>query len=142
MMMMKSARASRFLIGSFGMILLAATFACGGSGTSPSETVTEPPFTGTLKANDASYFGPFTVAKDGSVTMTATSLSPQSDAAIGLGLGQFVGNTCVIQINEPGFYVGQPLAFNGISAGQYCGSIFDIGYLTQDNTFTVSVAHP
>lgn len=138
---MKRARAGRLLIGWFGMMALAAAVACGGSQTSPSETTTEP-FTGTLKVNSAAYSSPFTVTKEGTVTLTVTALSPQSDAAIGLGLGQFVGTTCVIQIQDPGFYVGQPLAFNGIVAGQYCVKIYDIGFLTQDNTFTVTVSHP
>lgn len=140
-MSMKRVSAIRALIGFLGTMMMAAVVACGGSPSSPSNSTTDP-FSGTLKANSAAYFGPFTVTKEGTVTITATALSPQSSVAIGLGLGQFVGNTCVIQVNEPGFYVNQPVGFNGISAGQYCASIFDIGYLTQDNTFTVTVTHP
>ncbi|HEY7791239.1 MAG TPA: hypothetical protein VIC33_12030 [Vicinamibacterales bacterium] len=120
--------------------LALGTFACGGSPTGASASVTET-FNGTLSMNNASYFT-FTVAKQGTVTMTATALSPQSGAAIGLGLGQIVGTSCLLQLQEPGLYVGQPLTFNNIAAGAYCGQIFDIGYLTEDNTYTVSVAHP
>ncbi|HVC21505.1 MAG TPA: hypothetical protein VNE16_15635 [Vicinamibacterales bacterium] len=118
---------------------LCAAFACGGTPTSASATINEPPFSGTLGiAGEAAV--PFNVSKQGTVSITVTAFNPQSTIALGVGLGQLTTSGCLLSVQQT-VTVNEPVSFTGIPAGTYCAAIFDIGYVTENNTFTLAISH-
>ena len=142
-MRMNLGRFKRPVVYGAGLLALVVAVACSSSPTGASASTTET-FSGTVAKGGTSGFGPFTVAKDGTLTMTVTALSPDSAAGVYLNFGQISGSSCIVQPASTFNYLnpGQPLSFQNVPAGQYCGQIGDIGDFTATETFTVTVAHP
>ena len=108
--------------------------------TTPAPTTTDP-FTGTLTPNSARIF-PFTVQAAGTLTATLTTITPDSTIAVGLDLGTWNGSACQIiiantNVVQSGFVTG---AAGGL--GTLCVRIYDVGNLTANEDFVVTVVHP
>ena len=122
-----------------------STVACGSDTTSPT-TPTTPvsstdTFAGPLTQNGAQTF-PFTTAASGTITATLTTLAPNSTLVVGLALGTWNGNACQIILTkdtatQSSFIVGQ-----ASQSSTYCVRIFDVGNVTDPQTFELQVNHP
>jgi hypothetical protein len=122
------------------MAALCGALGCGSSTpTSASATINEPPLTGTLGVSGEASI-PFNVTKTGTVILDVTQFTPQNNIPLGVGLGQLTTSGCLIEAQET-VTVNDPVSFTGITAGSYCAAIYDIGYVTEDNTFTFTVTH-
>lgn len=131
--------------------LLAA--ACGGNTTtSPSTTTTTttaaaPTTTETWNSTvqpGGSKFFSFTVAANGTVNLTLTSVGGQfvpSTVQLGLGLGSLAGTDCTAgqSVNTASGSTAQVTATE--APGVYCAKVSDIGNLFAPASFTVNIDH-
>jgi hypothetical protein len=122
-------------------------FACvldAGCGVSSPSTNKVDTFTGTLLVGGTNFHS-FTSNGSGEFDVKLTSVTPDATAILTVALGQPSGGTCVplfgysalARANNP------PTALTGpISKTSYCLLVYDSGYLTQPETYTVTVSHP
>ena len=125
---------------------LAALAACGG-GDSPTTAATPTPesktetFTGTL-TQSGSVYHPFTIAAQGSISVTLTTLSPQSTITMGLGIGTVSGTTCTLLTGAYSESAKAGSTLSGtIATGSYCVLLYDIGNMTSANDYVITVVH-
>jgi hypothetical protein len=99
-------------------------------------------FSGTLAVRGSSL-GTFNVLQAGAVSITIKNLGAPANIAVGLGLGiPSVTGTCNFSVSNTSAVAGStPQITLTESPGQYCVEIYDIGNLTTDATFTVTIAH-
>jgi len=132
------------------LLLIAAAVTAGTTGCG-SETPTSPSDTTTPVTETFSSIVPwkgatsrsFTTSAKGTVTVTLTSLG-QDAAAVGLALGLADGanSQCAPTYSVvTTVYAGRQLAATA-DAGRYCILVSDIGELTNQASFTVTVVHP
>jgi hypothetical protein len=131
----------------FAMVVALASGACNllNDVTSPdtpsspaSSTVT---FGGTVGVQGSSR-STFTVAQQGTVTVTLSTVSPS--VAMGLGIGTPNGATaCAMTSSTTSATAGPtPQLTVTESPGDYCVSVYDVGNVTGSVTYSVVVAHP
>jgi hypothetical protein len=126
--------------------LAALAGACGGSSsTATTPTPTDPPLTtvtltGTLLAGSAAFHA-FTVAQQGTLTATLTSLSPQTTITVGFGIGQPTGTTCTLLSTLETAKVGSVLS-GTIAPGSFCVQVYDIGNVQVSDDYTITLVHP
>ncbi|HXY41975.1 MAG TPA: hypothetical protein VEQ10_20025 [Vicinamibacteria bacterium] len=113
--------------------------------SSPTATPTVAPsvtdtFTGTLAQGGSAAYN-FTLASDGTITVTLTSLSPQSTITMGIGLGTPGTTGCVVSSTQENVKVGVPIQAS-LTAGPYCLTFYDLGNMTGTNTYTLTILHP
>ncbi len=135
-----------FLLG----VLATAAAACNKNSTTTATTpttttttatsITEPPFTGTLKLNGAATYA-FTATTGGTITATLSTLAPNA-TGIGLSLGTWNGSACQIVIANDN--TTQSVAVSGTvtAASSLCVRVYDVGRLTAPVDFTVTIVHP
>jgi hypothetical protein len=117
--------------------LLLLGMGCSPSG--PSGNPTTETFTGTVSPQGLDSH-PFTVSQRGDVIITLTAVDPLTSAYFGVGIGTQSGSNCTIggvtSTIQLGTYTGgtEP-------AGNYCVAIFDVGYLSVDENYTLTVSH-
>jgi len=106
--------------------------------TAPSQTET---FTGTLVAQGSNLHA-FTVAQTGPLTVTLTAVGPPPTIFVGLGVGTPAGTSCslLLSANAQAGMVAQ-LTGNVAVPGPFCVAVFDVGNLTTDVTYSVTVSH-
>jgi hypothetical protein len=126
-----------------GLAALAA--ACGGSSattptTTPTPTTMTETFTGTVPAGGVAFHN-FTVAQQGTITATLTTLSPQSTITVGLGIGNPSGTTCTLTSTNETTKMGSVLS-GTIAVGAYCIQIYDIGNIQGSDDYTITLVHP
>lgn len=119
--------------------------ACGGSNTTTPTPTPTPPiltdvFTGTVQAGGVASHN-FTVAQQGTLTATLTSLSPQSTITMGFGIGQPSGTTCSLLSSSETAKMGSVLS-GTIAVGAYCVQIYDIGNVQGSDDYTITLTHP
>jgi hypothetical protein len=131
----------------FGVALALAAIAsaCGGV-VDPSKNQTET-FTGTIQPGSGNFGGPHPVniTKSGEITVTVTSLTPTvpSGTFFAVGFGQSISGQCSVNIQVNQFAVVGSAAISGpISPGTYCVAIFDEGFFTVAEDYTIKVSHP
>jgi hypothetical protein len=115
--------------------------------TTPSApTITEPAFAGTLSVGQTKVFL-FNVNQVGPLTVTLTAAGPPPTIAIGLSLGtptfSTTGTTCspiTPTVSAQGSTTPQ-VSGTTSATGAYCLAVLDLGNLTADITFSVTVAH-
>lgn len=131
-------------------VIVSAVAACGGSNsnstiTSPSGTLTNDTFNGTVQPGMTSVFT-FTVTTPGSVNVTMTAAGPPPTITMGLGLGNPDGSgNCIFLQGGTTQAIASTttpqLSGNLTSSGQYCVAVGDIGNAAGPITFTVVVSH-
>jgi hypothetical protein len=84
----------------------------------------------------------FTVQQTGAVSATLTSLSEEG-LVVGLSLGTWNGQSCQIIIANDKFLRGTSVPVTGTAngTGLFCVRIYDVGNLTGDVTYSISVTH-
>lgn len=125
---------------------LAATAACGSSSSTPTPTTPTATFTdtfsGTLVLHGASNY-PFTVNAAGSVTVTLTTVSPDTGAVMEIYLGTWNGTSCSIaSISNTSASQGATITGTVTGAGSLCARIADSGTLAATENYTLTVVHP
>jgi len=137
---MKLATRERRLTGQTRTALAAALLAtaCGSTTTSSAPTTTQT-FSGTLTSGGASL-QLVTVAKDGEIDLTLTSLVPQTTITVGLGLGVPQNGTCGLLDDIENAKIASVLS-DEVTAGTYCILIYDVGNIQGSDTYTLTVAH-
>ena len=111
--------------------------ACGS--TTASAPTTTQTFSGTLTSGGASL-QLVTVAKDGEIDLTLTSLVPQTTITVGLGLGVPQNGTCGLLDDIENAKIASVLS-DEVTAGTYCILIYDVGNIQGSDTYTLTVAH-
>lgn len=112
---------------------------------SPTPVTYTETFTGTL-TRGGSAFHPFVVSVSGTVTMTLSSVTPDSTQALGLDIGTWDGTAC-----SPVFGTGSRAAVQGYSfagsaiVANFCARIYDAASsIPADTTvsYSIKVDHP
>lgn len=121
----------------FTTALLVAS--CGGVIDPSKNTVDE--FPGTLAVGGSKQHE-FTAAKNGEFEIKITALAPNQDALLGLNYGLIQNGVCTTQ--QQNFYAQlNRVALGGLmNSGRYCVTIYDVGTLSQPETYTIRVSHP
>jgi hypothetical protein len=115
------------------------TISCGGV-TDPSKNTVEP-LMGTVTPGGPPWHQTVTVNNGGEYSIKITALSPTPTAV--LVVGWYQGANC--EIPGPQQLAGlNQLALSGpvYQKGPYCVLVFDPGYLTVAQNFTITVSHP
>ena len=131
----------------------AAIVALGILGTScrTLDTPTAPTTTGPFTDVFASQLGirgtatrSFTVTEPGTVSLTLTSAGPPATLEVGVGVGipNGSGAGCNLTKSVVTGASSSPQLTIAVDSGAYCARVFDVGNLTGDATFSVSVLHP
>ncbi len=112
--------------------------------TSPSSpttpTASTETFSGTVAVQGTSR-STFTTTQAGTVNVTLATMSP--GVAMGLGIGTPNGTTaCTLTSSTSALAGSTPQLTVTEQPGSYCVSVYDVGNLTGNATFTVTVAHP
>jgi hypothetical protein len=119
------------------LLLAAASFAgaCGNDsptgpsdpGSSPVEiTESLPPEPGTLAPNGG-ITHTSAVQQAGSITVTLSSLAPDSSAVIGVALGSWNGLSCAQTIVKDDATQGTSILGTATATGNYCVRVYDAG---------------
>ena len=103
-------------------------------------------FTGTLSQNGA-FTHIFTVTTLGTVTVTITSLAPNTAQVVGLSLGVWNGTTCSTSPATGGSATdvastGSSIVLNTTAAGNLCARLYDVGFVTTPVLYTMQITHP
>ncbi len=109
--------------------------------TTTTPTITTDTFNGTLNPNGAQTFS-FSVQAAAVLTATLTSISPDSTATLGLAIGTWNGSACQIVIANDKAVQGTVVTGSSGGAGTLCVRVYDVGNLTQNEAFVVTVVHP
>ena len=123
-----------------------STAGCNDASTATSPTVTSPVtelFSGQFMPGGSAARS-FTAASAGTVSITLSQLGPQSGLGVGLGIGipQSNGSGCLItQVLEAGASTSPNLTVL-VDEGTYCVRLHDLGTLTSQVAFTVTIVRP
>ena len=102
--------------------------------------ISEPPISGTLTVNGGATHS-FTTGS-GLITVTITSLSPNSEARIGLSLGTFNNNgACQVVIANDSATQGTSVVGNASTTGSFCARVYDVGQLGAPTDYALTVVH-
>jgi hypothetical protein len=119
-------------------LCLSASAGCGT--TAPAAAVTET--LGGVVSPQGTAFHVIQASGGGDISITLVSLSPLSTISVGVGLGIFTSNQCVIQYANDGFKVSTNWQTSLNAKGSYCVSVYDTGQVTQNVTYGLKVVHP
>ncbi len=124
--------------------LAASSWSC--SNTTPT-TVTPNPnpvseqFSGTLTVNGAQIFT-FHASTPGTITVTLTTLSPDTTTQVGLSLGTWNGAACQAIIANDKAVQGTTVTGTATASATLCARAYDVGNLSQSESVVVTVIHP
>ncbi|HWW83977.1 MAG TPA: hypothetical protein VNZ26_10270 [Vicinamibacterales bacterium] len=106
----------------------------------PANIVTDPIPSTTIQPLGTAVFQ-FNESIPGSVTVTITSVAPQSGYILQIGLGSPNGNACAVLFSQAAS-VGQGVTASTASPGTFCVTVSDIqGIVTNPITFTGTIQH-
>jgi hypothetical protein len=138
-------------VASLTSLLLATAFVAGCSDDTPTtpEVPTPVPIVSTfglpeeplsLNPNGARTHD-FTVQQTGSVSATLTSLGGDEGLTVGLSLGTWNGQSCQIIIARDSIKATESVIGTANGTGLFCVRIYDVGNLTGNVTYSISVTH-
>lgn len=128
------------------VLAVASAVGCsdGGTTTSPSATVTSPTTStfASYLAKGGSTSRAFSTTAAGVVQLTLTAFGSDG-AAVGLGIG-VPATAAPCSLSRSVVAVAGTTAQMAVStdAGSYCVQLFDIGSITGDTPFSVTIEHP
>ena len=136
----------RLLLRVAAVLVLIGAAACGDdteptTPTEPTRPTTTETFPGRLTVNGAATH-PFVAGGSGQISVTLTSLSPESTARISLSLGTFnqTGACAIFMANDNATQSTSVIA-NATAAGTFCARVSDVGQLTAPTDYTLTVVH-
>ena len=107
---------------------------------SPTVPVTES-FAGSVTVNGAQTFA-FQALGSGFVQATIKTFGPETAMKVGLAIGTYNGVTCSQILTNDNAAQGITVTGAVASAAALCVRIYDVGQLTQANTFEITVIQP
>jgi hypothetical protein len=135
------------------LVLLAlvalSTWTCSSTATTPSNPTTTtktPPsttevFSSPLTPNGAVTFT-FTTATSGLITVSLTSVSPDSTLALGIAIGILSGTSCELKITNDTALQGSVVTGVGGTASNFCARVYDAaGVVAAPTSVSVTVTH-
>ena len=123
------------------VVLSALEASCGGV-SSPSQNRTST-FSGTVQVGSFGPNHPFSVDKNGEMSVRMTAVSPASVTVLGTQLTQSVSGSCNSLITrEPFTGLNRDVLQFPVNKGNYCVTMYDSGGLTQAQNYTIQVSHP
>lgn len=121
---------------------------CGGDvqdliGPTPDPVIVTETFTGTLARNGATSH-PFPVAfsTGGNITAVLRTVTPDDTSVVGFSMGTWNGTACQAVISNDRAVIATSLAGLATSSGTLCVRLYDIGALTEPQTYEIDVTHP
>jgi hypothetical protein len=86
----------------------------------------------------------FTVSEGGGVTITLTGVRPDTGAMLGVGVGipRADGGGCLMQQSVTTVSGSAPQLTAVVDTGTYCVRVYDVGTLTSEVYFSVTLVHP
>ena len=126
----------------FATALTAA--ACGDDDPLPSDptppaSITET-FSDTLTPNGGRTHT-FVAERAGDVVATLSTLAPETETTVGLGIGTWNGVTCNVVIANDSAAVNASVIGSATGTGSLCVRLYDVGKLTTSVDYTVTVQH-
>jgi hypothetical protein len=116
------------------------TVSCGGI-VDPSKNQMET-FSGTVTPQGFTSHA-FSVNKTGEVSIKITALTPLNNVPLGVIWAQAASDgSCVSVIQSGVANLGITAIVGQIFSGNYCVLVYDLGILTEAETYTVVVSHP
>jgi hypothetical protein len=134
------------------LVLLAlvalSTWTCSSTATTPSNPTTTktPPsttevFSSPLTPNGAVTFT-FTTATSGLITVSLTSVSPDSTLTLGIAIGILSGTSCELKITNDTALQGSVVTGVGGTASNFCARVYDAaGVVAAPTSVSVTVTH-
>lgn len=125
-------------------LLISAIAAACGNGDNATPTAPTAPvtvtvtFTGTLN-RQGSNTHPFTT-DGGAIIATLTTVSPE--ATLGVTLGTWNGVACQTVISNDRAAQGTAVIGSATGSGNVCVRLYDIGAITQETSYEVTIVHP
>ncbi len=134
---------TRFTVMAVMALVGAVTFAACNNTTPTGATAptTTDTYSGTLTPNGARTFS-FSTQATGTVAARLTTISPDSTIVVGLALGTWNGSACQVIIANDAATQGTVVTGTTGGAGNLCVRVYDVGNLTANEDFTVTVVHP
>ena len=84
---------------------------------------------------------PFATVTSGVITISLTSISPDSSLSLGLALGVLTGTSCELKITNDTALQGTVLTGNG-TASNFCARVYDAaGVVATPTSVSVTVTH-
>lgn len=131
-------------------VLLLSALAAAGCGDSPSSPTTSEPqapaeisetFSDMLNPNGARTH-PFVVSRAGTVLATLTAVSPDAEIVVGLSLGTLgATGACQLVITNDNARQGVTLTGNAGAIGNFCVRVYDVGRLTENIEYSLTIVH-
>jgi hypothetical protein len=120
--------------------LAVATIGCEETPTQPSDT----PTTRTLFFSNRMQVGTFawrtfTIDEQSDVEIQLISVTPETEAVVSLGYGVFTAGDCVPSTSVETASATTPQITTDLAPGTYCVRVADIGNLTRDWTFIITI---
>jgi len=106
----------------------------------PTVPVTES-FAGTIGVNGAQTFV-FQALGAGFVQATIKTFSPEVEMKVGFAIGTYNGITCAEVLTNDTAAQGITITGSVATPAALCVRLRDVGQLTQQNTFEITVIHP
>lgn len=137
----------RFVLHALLLGALLSTSACGDDAATPTAPDPTPPptitetFSGSINRNGAATHT-FLAQASGTVTLTLTTLEPESTPAIGVSLGTWNGTACQIVIANTNAAQGAIVLGIASSAGNLCVLVQDVGQIDVAASYEITVVHP
>jgi hypothetical protein len=139
----------RPLAAAVAAVVLLTAAACGSSSTTKATTATAAAstttetFTGTISAANGHTY-PF-VSAVGTITLTLTSVLPDSGVALGISLGTWSGSACTVGTGLFNDTATQGTVITGqaSSIASLCARVYDgAGQIAVPTTYVITVVHP
>jgi hypothetical protein len=83
----------------------------------------------------------FNADRAGDVIASLTSLAPDPEVVIGLGIGTWNGVSCSITIANDNARLNVAIIGSATGTGAFCVRVYDVGNLTGSIDYTVTVQH-
>ena len=116
------------------------TISCGGI-VDPSKNQMQE-FSGTVTPQGFTSHS-FSVNKTGEISVKITALAPLNNVPLGILWAQADSTgACVAVIQSGVGNLGVPAISGQIFSGNYCVLVYDLGILTEAETYTIVVSHP
>lgn len=109
--------------------------------TPTTPTIVTETFSDTLGRNGARTHS-FSSQSSGNVTATLTTLAPDSTLVVGLSLGTWNGAVCQIVLANDSATQATVVTGGVSSFGSLCVRIYDVGNITDEITYEITVVHP
>ena len=135
----RAGRASA-LLGALALALAAAACSDNNASTPPSATTTTDRFNGTVQVGGFDSHD-FTVTNPSEVDTTLISASPPDGVVMGIGIGSGSPCTAFAEATTKTAAGTSVQLAGGVSPGNYCVVVYDVGNQTEPVNYTVTVAH-